>query len=226
MRPHSILLLIASLLFIPVIATADCPTNQVSQGCGFEGWSGYSAGPSAMFEFTLVPGVAAWTAGTACPTACYDLTQGLLVSNGHYGPYDDCSAVAETHDVYQIAGLPPGGPYSFTAELWVTGSIYGNGKVSARFGLEGQLPSENSSTVASMSYKLIVPLSRSVGEPFGLTAWLLSQGFSPLISTAHGEAVIHFSGLPQGGFVVSCQSYDLPVPAERLTWGGLKATYR
>jgi hypothetical protein len=38
--------------------------------------------------------------------------------------------------------------------------------------------------------------------------------------------LIRFRGLPAGYSVVSCQAYDLPTPALRATWGGVKAQYR
>jgi hypothetical protein len=37
---------------------------------------------------------------------------------------------------------------------------------------------------------------------------------------------IRFRGLPEGYSLVSCQHYDVPVPAHAVSWGKIKGAYR
>lgn len=204
---------------------AECPTNSLSQGCHGEGWGSWSTSGSGMYDENILPNVAPWTAGQACPTACYDLKKGILVSNGWSDPWNDCGTFTNTTDVYQIAGIPPGAPISFQAELWVTGTVSGNGDVRAQMSLDSGGYQENVSSTSQVDFKLTIPVVRSVGEPFQLN-FLLSGKCYPFDGQVHSTAVIHFTGLPQGAYVISCQNYDLPVPTNSRTWGSVKAAYR
>ena len=73
-----------------------------------------------------------------------------------------------------------------------------------------------------------ITLSHAPGESFLVSADLNASGFNgvypPGWATVTGE--IRFRGLPAGYSVVSCQNYDVPVPAHTSSWGGVKALYR
>ena len=228
MRPLSILLCSACLFISSIASAEDCPPNRVLWGCDFEGWGGISTGSAGMFDFNLAPDVAPWAGGDYCPTSCYDLKKGVVVSNAHNWPWgEDCSGSAEAHDVYQITGIAPQGPISFTAELQVTGNITGNGTVHAQLALDGD-PGyfEGLAAANPVGFKVTMPLVREVGEPFPLFIWLFSAADAPLGSEVFAQAVIRFSGLPPGAYVISCQNYDLPVPTQASTWGRIKSQYR
>jgi hypothetical protein len=70
-----------------------------------------------------------------------------------------------------------------------------------------------------------MPLEYAVGEKFPV--WMMLTGGGVLYGgEAQSSAVLHFSGLPSGAYVTSCQAYDLPVPTRVMSWGHVKALYR
>jgi len=99
-------------------ANASCPSSSVlcdAPGLGFD-------------HITSTDSSAACSkAGLAY--ASYDLAGGSFVAGASMGPYCCPNASADAFDVYQITGLPPGGPLSFSAELTVHAGVSVNGCV-------------------------------------------------------------------------------------------------
>jgi hypothetical protein len=166
-----------------------------------------------------------WNDGEPCTRACYDLRSGILISNGYATPWFSCSAFQLVADDYTVIGIPDGTPLTFAAELHVEGTRTGTGAICAEL-------SRNSAVYGSwpdgsVDAVLAYPLQVNAGEPFVLN---VSFGFCwpELAQYGEGSAVGHlrFSGLPQGAAVVSCQSYDVPVPTHIGTWGRVKAAFR
>ena len=227
MRPHLVSLIAALVLAsLPARETgADCPTNQAGHGCDGSGWVGHSTAAAGMYADYQLPGLAPWRAGSTCPTGCYDLTQGVLVSQGTADQWNYCNSMVQAGDYYQVAGADGTDPIAFTAELWVSGSIAGNGDIRARLGHDYDSGyEETTSTDAQTDFHMLTPVLRAPGEPFLMTFFLQGSAL-PYGGEVQSTAYVHFSGLPSGAYVISCQSYDLPVPTHPTTWGSLKARY-
>src|SRR5262245_27274753 len=108
-------------------AFAACPTNYLATGCiGFD-LNGIDTDLPAAQLGTTSP-VQPWTAGEPCPNGgCYDLRTGTSVAAG-FGGIQSCFTYPLTTDVFYFIGLPAGAPApSFSAELWVEGTIEGDG---------------------------------------------------------------------------------------------------
>jgi len=63
--------------------------------------------------------------------------------------------------------------------------------------------------------------------PFPMVILIFLSAFGNFpAGNSQATAVLRFSGLPPGVSVVSCQSYNVPVPAQAATWGRVKSVYR
>ena len=149
-------------------------------------------------------------------------------------------------DQYRVAGLAPGTPLVFSAELDVSLSAYpflcqspghpiaSSASATLKEGDSNQSSASITTPVtcsatccAQATYvtrTLRVTVTRSVGEPFTLHFDLASSGRG----SGQGFGQLRFSGLPSGAFVVSCQGYrqDFATAAKEMSWGGLKLFYR
>jgi hypothetical protein len=199
----------------------SCPQNMIWYGC-----YDLVGSPSSAQSFKYEGGP--WLVGMPCPTGCYNLSAAMLKASGYGDPWGPgCVTDMVVSDVYEIGNLPPGPPISFFAELQVTGSFSGNGGYNAT--LQENPPNgakaSGNSTDSGSEYVVKIPLLHAPGEPFTISMRFGAGGFYPA-GEAHGTAQLRFYGLPSGAWIQSCQNYDLPVPATRSTWGGLKAIYR
>lgn len=180
--------------------------------------------PGAQWNVSGTP--QPWQDGDACPNGCYDLRTGLLMATGS-GGIQACGNRSRVRDVFQVVGLPPETPaISFQAELRVTGTIEGVGAITA--GVAETFATQNQKIWGGgpVDDKVVFPLSHAPGESFQLEMLLEAQGYDQQDGTIHASATLHFSGLPPGAYIVSCQNYDMPVPAKSSSWGGVKARYR
>jgi len=207
-------------------AGPDCPINRAGQGCSFEGWGGQSTEASAQYDASALYDLVPWQAGQPCAIGCYDLRKGLLEAVGYASPWDRCGGQVFACDSFQVAGVASNSPLTFSAELWVAGTITDSASVRATLdhqagpGYEGLISKDR-----TVNFKLITPFTAAPGEKFLVAFSLDASGYS-FQGSVHSTAVLHFSGLPTGAYVVSCQNYDLPVPAKVATWGNVKAAYR
>lgn len=205
------------------VALADCPMNLIAEGC--QDWLGvtsYLSGAQWDISGNGVP----WQAGDACPVGCYDLKAGVLVANGYSSPWEACGAAPHVYDEYQVVGVPADTPLLFKVEMWVEGSIEGEAAIDADLAdVFLYVQDEAHWTTGNVSAKIELPLVHRPGEIFTLSARLQASG-TGREGASHATATIHFSGLPAGAAVVSCQSYDLPVATKSSTWGALRARYR
>jgi hypothetical protein len=195
----------------------------MANGCA--DWLGSQTNlPGAQWDISGTP--QPWKEGDPCPNSCYDLRAGSLVATGS-GGLQGCGNGTRARDNFQIAGLPSGSPaLSFQAELWVSGTIDGSGAITAGVAEGFSTQNQKLWTVGPVSDKVVFSLSHAPGESFQLEIGLQAQGYDHEDGTIQASATLHFSGLPPGASVISCQNYDLPVPTNSSTWGGVRARYR
>jgi hypothetical protein len=205
------------------VARADCPLSGIWYGCN-DLLGQYTADPSRTYYG------GAWTAGSPCPYGCYDLPHGTLHAEGVGNPYSPgCGSHVVANDAFTLLNAAPGTSVPCQAILRISGSLTGAGTIGA--GLEDSAhPGTGvnyflNTAQPNVSVDLVLPLSLSSDNPVTLNFFLAAFGDFPA-GTSQATAVLRFSGLPAGVTVVSCQSYDLPVPAQPATWGRLKAVYR
>jgi hypothetical protein len=223
MRPVILVLALASALALAGPARGDCPISLLYLGCR-------SAEAEPATTPTARYGGGTWTAGTACPGACYDGPNGTLHAEFAPSIHDNpksCIVDLVFADDYQLVGGTPGMSYPCEARLLAAVAIADTGGVVAVLDdaanpAGGVGKSWNRPGPAAGS--IVLPLVLIAGQPIRLEAELLLTGFPAGNVTAN--AVLRFAGLPQGVSVTSCRAYDLPVPAATATWGRLKATYR
>jgi hypothetical protein len=199
-------------------AAEPCPADTLTCSC-------LMVGPAIV---STAPGQSCggdWKAGNACDGACYDLRLGLLqvVANRSLSCLDEAAA----HDVYTLAGVPPGAPLVFFAQLHVMGMV--SGSATARVVLaEGPLNGAAASYSAADSPvddTILIPLYYGLGESFPLHLRLRAElGATP--GMADLTASLEFLDLPEGARVESCQGYTMPVPTVPSTWARVKSTYR
>jgi hypothetical protein len=202
---------------------ADCPQNEVVT------WSWDGVGiPSTAPSFGYASG-AAWSYGMECEGASYDLREGFLCVRGAGGDnvYYASGASVSVSDVYTVVDVP--GVYAFTAEFQVDATGADSSTLYATIAEPAAGTTESFGAIThapQTTITLVLPLHHAAGEPFTLTANLATGGFREVEGDCRANGRIRFRGLPAGARVVSCQSYDLPVPAHPLTWGAVKARYR
>jgi len=167
-----------------------------------------------------------WDVSQPCQGDCYDLKAGVLIARGSGSPWGDCNSNVLVHDEYQIVG-PAGPPMTFNAVMQAYTTISGTAGVGGGLaqswinpGSEQFTRSTSGNDVTSLS------LTYAPGQTFPVWATLRAGGTAPVVGDAYVFAFLRFSGLPEGYSVISCQSYDVPVAAQKLSWGGVKALYR
>jgi hypothetical protein len=218
-------LALAALSPVPVSAQSGCPENMIAAGCCCDAVGVPSTEP------TLDVGHGAWLVNTPCQSGgCYDLRNGRFVARATGNPYSEsCNMLVRTTDVYEITGVPVGVPYSFFAELYVHGTFVAPGNVYIDLEVDVPNGAEVSavfgSPATSVEEVVRLPLVYEAGQPFPLIVRISASGLHPG-GSANTFSELWFSGLPAGARVVSCQDYDVPVPARAGTWGELKAIYR
>jgi hypothetical protein len=187
-------------------------------------WDYYPVQPAGSLE---AQGIEPWQAGSSCLVSCYDIPAGVIVTKGWGSPYDECGTGVVTRDTYQVGGVEPGGILSFAAELWVTGTIRSPAEFYA--GLcerhAGGSCVDGWAEDTTFDFHLRLSLQHAAGDTFTVECDLYGMGHQ-MNGEARGTGVLHFSGLPVGAYVTSCQGYDLPVPTRSTSWGRVKATYR
>ena len=199
-------------------AAEVCPADTLTCSC-------LQVGPAIV---STAPGQSCggdWKAGEACDGACYDLRLGLLqvVANRSLS----CLNEAAAHDEYTLAGVPPGPPLVFFAQLHVMGMLSGSATahvVLAEGPLNGAVASygEGDSPVDDT---ILIPLLYGLGDSFSLHLRLRAElGAAP--GMADLTASLEFIDLPEEADVQSCQGYTMPVPTVPSTWARVKATYR
>jgi hypothetical protein len=205
-------------LAAPATAGTSCPENIVWYGC----WDGVGApSTNASFDYGTL---GSWSPGQTCNTGCYDLVSGTLVATGHGDPWGPgCSSRVLVHDDYQLVG-PPGPALAFEAVLQVSGTMSGTGGYGAGLKQSWINPGEEQCSGAA-SCEASIALNYAPGSTFPVWA-VLDAGATYPAGEAKATGLIRFRGLPEGYSVVSCQNYDVPVPAHALSWGGVKALYR
>ena len=183
-------------------------------------------------------------------SASYDLIRGFF-SVGYQtqpgGGLEQGAAAVAAVDQYRVEGVSPGTPLVFSAELNVSLRAYGqdckpppgpppsSASGTLREGVSNQSTASITTPVicstmfccAQATYldqSLRVTVTRLAGEVFTLHFDLASSGRG----SGQASGQLHFSGLPPGAFVVSCQGYrlDTPTAASRMSWGRLKQIYR
>ena len=176
-------------------------------------------------------------------SASYDLALGTFAVASTPG----AAAVAAV-DQYRVEGVSPGTPLVFSAELVVHlrafpfGCRQAGSPPPSAFASATLREGDSNQSSASVTTPLIcgtqsccpqarfldqtlrVTVTRLAGELFTLHFDLASGGDGG----EQGSGQLHFSGLPPGAYVVSCQGYrqDAPTAAKGMSWGRLKQFYR
>jgi len=182
--------------------------------------------------------------------ASYDLIHGYFTMGFQPPPsggtFQGGASVAAV-DQYRVMGVPAATPLAFSAELDANLNVSGYDcqspgfpvSVSASATLREGDSNQSSASITtpvtcsgghccalakSLQTGLRVVVTRSAGDPFTLHFDLATSGRGA--GDVSGQ--LHFSGLPPGASVVSCQGYhqDFPTGAKGISWGRLKTTYR
>lgn len=163
--------------------------------------------------------------------------------NGTVDLYHCCSLI-ETHvwarDDYDVVGVVPGTPVTFTAELVTDGAVFtdgcGGSGCSGVYGVTLRHGADSTTAVhaehlfsgrAESHDVLPLTISMIAGAPetIEMQLWGRRNPGGNHGEEAHG--VLHFTGLPPGAAVVSCQGYGQGATRARgITWGRLKTIYR
>jgi hypothetical protein len=204
-------------------SVADCPNANLLWQCGSD------AGVPSMLPAAASTGssVEVWTVGQPCLEGCYDIPNGGLEAKGFGDRWSPaCGTGAWMKDDYWIAGPPSAEPFNFEAVLTADVTITDSYSVRGTIWTDGALP--EFTTIASGTQTIAASLTKSVGEVFALQTNLgtSGSGSDEWTGAAHATATLRFRGLPKGYSIVSCQGYDLPVPARPTPWGEVKALYR
>jgi hypothetical protein len=219
----SAILLTSWILCAAVPAGAQCPVSYIGVGCSNQDWAGIeSALPGAQVSGEP------WQSGMPCTDGCYDIPHGTLVANGSWNIYNGgCGSNPMMRDEFTVVGVAEGTPIRFSAHLIVQGAISGKGRIWAAIG-DNLAGSDGLDT--QVSGPVIADVSTflecTAGVPFLLATELGAAGTTEPGGTVSATATLRFTDLPAGSAVVSCQKYDVPVPALTRTWGSVKGTYR
>ena len=206
----------------PDVSAADCPENSIFSGP--EGVILFST--SAGYGYHEGP---EWSYGQPCAGACYDLRQGYLFGSSDRGPWISPQiSQLRVADVFHVEGLPLGTAVSFHAELQIEVLSKHPARLIASIrateaGTEQSI--DTTTSEATETQVLSIPIRTFVGDPFALEC---SMFVGPPVVDGYSVATgrIRFRDLPPGGFIASCQSYDVPVPSRGVTWGEVKVLYR
>lgn len=211
-----------ALLLASEVSAGDCPGNVVFYGS--EGVSEYSN--LSAYGYFEGP---AWSEGQPCAGACYDLRQGYLYGAGWRGPWNSPeTSMLRVSDIFQVEGLPLGTVVSFQAELHIVTTSPHPARIMASIRETeggGQQSIDELTSESTETRILSIPIQTSVGDPFTLECEMI---IGPPAAEGESKAIgrIRFRDLRPGGFIASCQSYDVPVPSNGVTWGAIKVRYR
>ena len=216
-------------------ARADCPTSTFFYG--------------ALDPATPIVKVAARVDTVFSIHPCdrvhgrYDLPAGLIIASidlacfsESFFPPSGLETVLE--DDFQLVGLAPGTPASFTAVLHLRGEAHNFDAPGGGGGwrLRGTLQ-EGVSNAVERNWNVASGRDQFVNEPLPLainavagTPVHLRIAVRAEVLSGRGEleGLLEFTGLPSGVGLTSCRGYlsDAPVAAHRASWGKLKAVYR
>jgi len=229
MRTLSLLLALGILLAAPAPApaAAPCPDSH-AQLVGFNSLFAVSA---ATFDSTYLSSEVA-----------FDLPAGTLQVSRGVGGVNWTRSIAT--DAYDVTGVAPGTALTLTAALDVNGYVTSPGCGGSGCGgyfqasiTEGANSNQQQVTFpdpfaggqADMVQTLVLPITITAGTPttiaFELAVFVPAGGNAG----GAGTGVIHFTGLPAGAQVVSCQGFGTgggPTPARASSWGSLKTHHR
>jgi hypothetical protein len=202
------------LLFLATAAAANpnCPSNYVQAG-GVNMTSTdatNSATDSGHCQFS-----------TGFWSASYDIPAGRFSVNASFPAGCGGGAIVVVQDDFKVIGLPAGTPLQIVAVLHASA----NSATTTLTDSDG-----NHVTIGAIGQGTIgdvtLPIAAIAEQPFHLTFDALA-GVNAAVSGAV-DADFHFTGLPPGTAVVSCNGYvsDRSVPVRAITWGRLKAHYR
>lgn len=221
----------AVLVAKPALAPGSCPASSLQLL-----WS------AGEFQSTTAASDSSYTPA-GFPTqssAAYDLVTGELSMFRNIGGVS--WTYVRARDLYDVAGVAAGAQVALTAQLDVDGYVQspgcGGSGCGGTFGArirQGAALVERSVTFpnvflggqVSLRETLQLPIVISAGTPESLEFELYV--FIPAGGSAGGagSGKIHWSGVPAGAHIVSCQGFaDSATPAWRTSWGNLKTLYR
>ena len=237
MRPSLSLARLAAAAWVLAAATAhaDCPSSTFLYG--------------ALDPSTPIVKVAARVDTVFSINPCdrvhgrYDVPAGLVIASIDLACFSESRfppSGLETilEDDFQLVGLAPGTPASFTVVLHLRGEAHnfdapgGGGGWRMRATLQ-----EGASNVVAKNWNVSFGGDQFINEPLPLAIAAvagtpvhlrIAVRAEALSGRAELEGLLEFTGLPPGVTLTSCRGYlsDAPVAARRTSWGRLKAVYR
>jgi hypothetical protein len=207
------------LLFANRGSAEECSRNEMTFNCSILTDVETSAPTASATEaYEIVP----WQAGQSCPIACYDVPHGRLEAQIVPQGTSGCNQVA-LRDTFRLVG-PAGPSLSFEVVVELECAITDSGTAAAVI-----FPNlQRANFTESGSAELVAPITVDPNTPFPVGVLLVARTYYAPISRggAHITGDLRFRGVPPGYAVVSCNGYDLPVPATATSWGRVRALYR
>src|SRR5262245_14566433 len=215
--PPEVAMLARSAALLLLLATAasanpNCPSNTVQAG-----ETRVSTNPS---ESASVSGNCGF--GSASASCGYSIPGASLTADA--SDVGDCGAFANVTvvDDFRVVGVPAGTPVAITAVLHV--DCYNAGaSMSDAFGHSVSFAIAFEPGTVDRS----LPIAALAEQPFRLT-FTAGAGADYARTGSQVNASFHFTGLPPGTAVVSCNGYvsDQSVAVRPASWGRLKSLYR
>jgi hypothetical protein len=230
------LLVLAVMFFTPSMCTAQCPMNTIDLH-GFDTRVLFT-GTAAAKDTSAIGSI-----GTA--KSSYDLDNGFFTSQA----VGDADAIVSTYDTFMLSGVSSTTPTAFQAHLTILGTINTaeSQSISRSANITARLTEGSSNIIAlfrsvhSMASPpygalvdstLTINISAIAGTLINVKVYIRthsthngSRGAD--FRTGNYGAQLHFTGLPPGASLVSCQGYtsESPIPVISSTWSSIKSLY-
>ena len=202
------------LLWLATAATANsnCPSNYLQAGALAKTSTDATDSASDFGHCQFSQG--SWSAS-------YDIPDGRFSVSASFP--GDCGGAArvDVHDDFKVIGLPAGTPLPIVAVLHASATSATTTIADA----DGNHVTFGASDEGAVG-EVTLPIAAVAEQPFRLTFDAQAGANSPVSGTALAD--FHFTGLPPGTAVVSCNGYvsDRSVRVQTTNWGKLKALYR
>jgi hypothetical protein len=206
----------------PALSGTSCPESMI--GVSRTDVAFVMSTPTASVTWTEGTGdeIVPWSAAQSCPEGCYDLPNGTVVARGFNYLYGPGNTYVRASDDYVVVG-PAGPALAFEVVLQLNATIEEEGTASV--GIDVLDQSTGLQRTSTGTAETSLPVLVAPGTQFRIDTGAGAVG-GHYSGIATAIAKVRFRGLPAGYAVTSCQGYDLPTPAQTITWGGVKALYR
>jgi len=218
---HLIAALTIFLLFVPIIAAAQCPANRVTV-------SGTSSG-QLVFLVTDEASEPLMSVSYSNNSAWCDLKAGRLSASAWVYEANEHRSEVIAADVFEIHGSAMA---TFTIRLhlsftytagFLRGFPGGDGRVEA---LGRYAETTFDPVTRHLDSPLDIEVTATEGVPFIVLYQASASGYG-FIPTADMNARLEFVDLPDGVTITSCYGFESStLPVKETSWGSVKALYR